>query len=384
MKLDELFAIVRRGEDSGHQFKSNFTNQVSLGQEIVAFSNSGGGLLLIGVNDDGTIAGLTRADIGRLNQSVSNAASQLVRPPVNPSTEVVSTPEGLVLLVRVPDGIGKPYMDKNGVIWVKSGADKRKATAREEVQRMFQRAGLIHGDEVPVRGLTLEDLDRDYFERFFNRHYGERVEAGSVSLASLLENMGLMTDGVFTVGGGLLFCRNVEFKLPNFMVKGMAFRGRAVDVDNYDDSEDTWGKIEDVFRQSVAFVMRNLRHVQGDKHVNSLGDPEVPRVVIEELVSNALVHRDYFVSAPIVIFVFADRIEIKSPGHLPNNLTIERMKMGLSVVRNSILTSYATKVLPYRGIGSGVRRALAEHPAIDFDNDIDGNQFVATIRLGAR
>ena len=168
------------------------------------------------------------------------------------------------------------------------------------------------------------------------------------------------------------------------MVKGMAFRGRAVDVDNYDDSEDTWGKIEDVFRQSVAFVMRNLRHVQGDKHVNSIGDPEVPRVVIEELVSNALVHRDYFVSAPIVIFVFADRIEIKSPGHLPNNLTIERMKMGLSVVRNSILTSYATKVLPYRGIGSGVRRALAEHPAIDFDNDIDGNQFVATIRLGAR
>lgn len=199
---------------------------------------------------------------------------------------------------------------------------------------------------MPVRGLTLEDLDRDYFERFFNRHYGERVEARSVSLESLLENMGLMTDGVFTVGGGLLFCRDVEFKLPTFMVKGMAFRGRAVDVDNYDDSEDTWGKIE-------------------------------------ELVSNALVHRDYFVSAPIVIFVFADRIEIKSPGHLPNNLTIERMKMGLSVVRNSILTSYATKVLPYRGIGSGVRRALAEYPAIDFDNDIDGNQFVATIRLGA-
>ena len=383
MKLDELFAIARRGEDSKHQFKRNFTNQVSLGQEIVAFSNSGGGLLLIGVTDDGEIAGLTREDVGRLNQAVSNAASQHVRPPVNPSTEVVSTPEGLVLLVRVPDGIGKPYMDKDGTIWVKSGADKRKATAREEVQRMFQRAGLIHGDEVPVRGLTLDDLDRDYFMKFFSRHYGERAEARGVPLESLLENMGVMTDGVFTVGGGLLFCRNVEFKLPTFVVKGMAFHGRTVDVANYDDSEDTWGKIEDVFRQSVAFVMRNLRHVQGDKHVNSIGDPEVPRVVIEELVSNALVHRDYFVSAPIVIFIFADRIEIKSPGHLPNNLTVERMKMGMSVVRNSILTSYATKVLPYRGIGSGVRRALAEYPAIDFDNDVDGNQFVATIRLGA-
>lgn len=381
MTLDELFAVIRRGEDSRHQFKSTVTNQVSLGQEIVAFSNSGGGLLLVGVKDDGAIAGLTRDDIGRLNQLVSNAASQLVRPPVNPSTEVVSAPEGLVLLVRVPDGIGKPYMDKNGTIWVKSGADKRKATAREEVQRMFQRAGLIHGDEVPVRGLTLDDLDRDYFEKFFSRHYGESVESRGVPMDKLLENMGLTTDGVFTVGGGLLFCRNVEFKLPTFVVKGMAFRRRIVDVVNYDDSEDAAGKMEDVFRQSVAFVIRNLRHVQGNKHINSLGDPEVPRIVVEELVSNALVHRDYFVSAPILIFIFADRIEIKSPGHLPNNLTVDRMKMGMSVVRNSILTSYATKILPYRGIGSGIRRALAEHPAIDFDNDIDGNQFVATIRL---
>ena len=57
--------------------------------------------------------------------------------------------------------------------------------------------------------------------------------------------------------------------------------------------------------------------------------------------------------------------------------------MGMSVVRNSILTSYATKILPYRGIGSGVRRVLAEYPAIDFDNDVDGNQFVVTVWLTA-
>ena len=240
---------------------------------------------------------------------------------------------------------------------------------------------MIRGDEVPVRGLTLDALDRDYFKKFCDRHYGESNR--EMPLENLLENMGLTTDGVLTVGGGLLFCNNVEFRLPTFIVRGMAFHGRTVDVANYDDSQDATGRMENVFRESVAFVKRNLRHVQGDQHVNSLGQPEVPKIVIEELLANALLHRDYFVSAPIVVFVFVDRIEIKSPGHLPNNLTIERMKMGMSVVRNSILTSYATKILPYRGIGSGVRRALAEYPAIDFDNDVDGNQFVVTVWLTA-
>ncbi len=336
MDIEELVAVARRGEDSRHQFKRDVTNDVSLGQEMVAFSNSGGGNLFVGVDDDGTFSGLDRRDMGRLNQLVSNAASQQVRPPINPSTEIVSTPAGLVMSIDVPDGIAKPYMDKNGTIWVKSGADKRKATAREELQRMFQRAGLIHGDEVPVRGLTVADLDRPYFERF---------------------------------------------RLPTFVVKGVAFPGRTVDVANYDDSEDVSGKMKTVFAESVAFVMRNLRHVQGDQSVNSLGRPQVPRIVIEELVANALIHRDYFVSAPIIIFIFSDRIEIKNPGHLPNNLTIKNIRMGTSVIRNSVLASYATRILPYRGIGTGIRRALAAYPAIDFADDADGNQFVVTIWL---
>ncbi len=381
MDIKELVAVARRGEDSRHQFKRNVTNDASLGQEMVAFSNSGGGKLFLGVDDDGTFSGLDRRDMGRLNQLVSNAASQQVRPPINPSTEIVSTPAGLVMSIDVPDGIAKPYMDKNGTIWVKSGADKRKATAREELQRMFQRAGLIHGDEVPVRGLTVADLDRPYFERFFKRDYGRSLDGEGLPLPKLLENMGLMTDGMINVAGGLLFCKTPEFRLPTFVVKGVAFPGRTVDVANYDDSEDVSGKMETVFAESVAFVMRNLRHVQGDQSVNSLGRPQVPRIVIEELVANALIHRDYFVSAPIIIFIFSDRIEIKNPGHLPNNLTIENIRMGTSVIRNSVLASYATRILPYRGIGSGIRRALAAYPAIDFADDADGNQFVVTIWL---
>jgi ATP-dependent DNA helicase RecG len=114
--------------------------------------------------------------------------------------------------------------------------------------------------------------------------------------------------------------------------------------------------------------------------VNAPGVPEIPETVFEELLVNALVHRDYLVSAPIRIFVFDDRIEIISPGHLPNNLTVEKIRSGNSIIRNPILVSYVAKgLLPYHGLGSGIKRALEEWPQIDFTDDREGCLFTATV-----
>lgn len=380
METTELLEIIGRDEDSKHQFKANVTNETSLAQEMVAFSNSGGGDIFIGVSNDGTFSRLTREDMGRLNQLVSNAASQQVRPSINPQTENIATPNGLVMRIVVPNGVSKPYMDKNGVIWVKSAGDKRKATSREEIQRLYQGAGLIHGDEIPVPGLDIADLDTDYFKAFFERKFGESLDDQGLPLSVLLENMNLMKSGVFNVSGALLFARNPSLRLPVFITKAIAFPGTEIHETNYIDSQDITGKMADVFQKSLGFVLGNIRHVQGEQGVNAPGEPEIPRIVLEELIANALIHRDYFVSAPVKMLVFSDRVEIISPGHLPNNLTIENIKMGNSNIRNPILASYATKILPYRGIGSGIIRALREYPDIDFEDDHDGNRFIVTIR----
>jgi ATP-dependent DNA helicase RecG len=114
--------------------------------------------------------------------------------------------------------------------------------------------------------------------------------------------------------------------------------------------------------------------------VNSVGRPEIPQVAIEELVANALVHRDYFVSAHIKAFVFRDRVEIISPGHLPNNLTVENVKAGYSNARNPTLASFANHLIPYYGYGSGVLRALNAWPDIEFTDDRDGNMFKVTLK----
>ncbi len=379
METTELIDLLSRGEDSRQQFKTDINNADALAAEIVAFSNTAGGRIFIGVNDDGSVRGLSGADVARLNMLIANVASQVVRPAVNPLTENVPHPAGTVLVLSIAEGVNKPYMDKNGAIWVKNGSDKRRATSREELQRLFQQAGLVHADETPVAGLSAGDVDMPYFETFFEQQFGESLAQHNQPLPQLLTNMNLMNQGQLNVAGGLLFAKSPHYALPAFVVKAVAFVGTQIEDERYIDSRDIVGKLADVFQQTLGFIVANTRAAQGEQGFNSQGQPEIPRIVWEELVANALIHRDYFVSAPIRVLVFADRVEIISPGHLPNNLTIENIKAGNSNMRNPILASFAAKLLPYRGLGSGLLRSLRAWSQIELIDDRAGNLFKAIV-----
>jgi ATP-dependent DNA helicase RecG len=120
--------------------------------------------------------------------------------------------------------------------------------------------------------------------------------------------------------------------------------------------------------------------VQAGQSFNSQGKPEIPLDVFEELIVNALIHRDYLVEAPIRLLIFTDRIEIISPGHLPNNLDVEKIRAGMSNSRNPILLNFIAKgLLPYKGLGSGIKRALRDWPAIDFQDNRESCLFTATV-----
>ncbi|SMG46594.1 RNA-binding domain-containing protein [Dethiosulfovibrio salsuginis] len=379
MEIVDILQILSQGEDSKNQFKKNVVNADSLAAELVAFSNTLGGKFFIGVDDDGEIIGLEQKDIQNFNQLLSNTASQNVRPAINPLTEIFTIDGKRILVVDVPKGNNKPYQDKNGVIWVKNGSDKRRATSREEIQRLFQESGMIHGDVSPVNGITVADLDMAYFKAFFEKRYGKSLEDQEIPLGQLITNLNLGRDGILNVTGALLFSNFPEMYLPAYIVKAAVFPGTNIATEEYIDSRDISGKMSDVFQKTINFMLENVKHVQGEQGVNSVGKPEIPRVVLEELVANALVHRDYFISAPVRVFVFSDRIEIISPGHLPNNLTVENIKAGNSNTRNPVLASFAYQILPYRGFGSGIIRALAQYPDIEFIDDREGNIFKCVI-----
>ena len=380
METTELLEVVARGEDSRHQFKENVSSATSLAAEIVAFANSGGGQIFIGVRDDGEIHDLDVTAVERLNQLISNTASTNVRPAINPRTENVAVGNAIVLVVTIPDGLSKPYVDNTGVIWVKCGSDKRRVTAREEMLRMFQSALLVHGDDVPVPGTSSSDIDVEYFRQFFSKRFGMELDEQGLSLAQVLTNMRLLNNGLLSVSGALLFATDPTPLVPAFHIKAVCYPGTDIHASHYADSMDIYGRIDSQFEQAMSFVLRNLRREQRDQGVNSEGTLEVPRIVFEELLANAIIHRDFFVSAPIRIFIFDDRIEIISPGHLPNNLTVDNIRSGNSNMRNPILASYATKVLPYRGLGSGIVRAIREYQKIEFIDDRDANRFVAIVR----
>jgi len=381
LKLDDLLNQVSCGEDSKHQFKVDVRNADSLASEMAAFANSEGGTIYLGVADNGSTPGLDQADVARINQLISNAASQLVKSPLTVRTENIALQNGRVVIVlTVPKGLDKPYFDKNGVIWLKTGADKRRVNSKEELRRLFQITDQFHADELPTRA-GIDKLDKLRFRDFLRDVYKQDYPDDQEALTRLLQNMNLATDdGKLNLAGLLMFAERPELIKPQFVLKAIRYPGNRIHATDYVDTEDFAGPLPKIFEDAIAFVMRNLHKVQAGRGVNAPGQPEIPESVFEELLVNALVHRDYLVSAPVRLFIFDNRIEIISPGHLPNNLTVEKIRTGNSNIRNPILVSYVAKgLLPYHGLGSGIKRALAEWPEIDFADDRDGCLFTATV-----
>jgi ATP-dependent DNA helicase RecG len=381
MTSRSLQCQIALGEDSKRQFKVDVRNAESLAAEMAALANSEGGQVFLGVADDGSTPGLAAVDVSRINQLISNAASQLVRSPLTVQTENVAIGKGRVVIVlTVPKGIDKPYFDKNGVIWLKTGADKRRVNSKEELRRLFQLSDQFHADELPTKA-GIGKLDKLRFRDFLRDVYKRDLPDAEAERLRLLQNMNLATDdGFLNLAGVLMFADRPEWIKPQFVVKAIRYPGNAIHVSDYLDTEDFEGPLQKIFADAIGFIMRNLRKVQAGRGVNAPGQPEIPESVFEELLVNALVHRDYLVNAPIRLFIFDNRIEIISPGHLPNNLTVEKIRNGNSNIRNPILVSYVAKgLLPYHGLGSGIKRALEQWPEIEFTDDYDGCLFRVTV-----
>lgn len=182
-------------------------------------------------------------------------------------------------------------------------------------------------------------------------------------------------NGQMTIAGLLLFSKKPQLRRPAFMIKAIGFLGNEVRNIEYRDSEDMNGTLDEQFKNGLSFLTRNLRKLQKNQGFNSEGELEVPKIVLEELLVNALLHRDYFIDSPIKLSICDNRIEFISPGKLPNTLNIEKIKSGISIMRNPILVSIGSKLLPYRGVGTGIRRAIKFYSKIDFINDTEGEIF---------
>lgn len=382
MKPEELLNIISKGESSTVQFKKRVTDAYSIATEMVALSNTAGGHIIIGVDDKtGKLKGLSYDETQATNRLLVNAASENVKEPITIFTEQVSVNGNTLIVVHIKEGRNKPYRDNKGIIWVKSGSDKRKVLSNDELLRLLQSSGNIAAEEEPVPNTTFNDIDIDLFKDFIKKKTGKDFDALNQSLSQILNNMGFAKGENLSLAGLLLFGKNPQKYKPMFTVQCVSFVGNEISGTEFRDKAGPFeGNIVEIFEKTISFITRNLHTVQVEKSFNSLGCLEIPREVFEELVVNALIHRDYFISSTIKVFIFDNRIEIISPGKLPNNLTIERIKAGVSIARNPILFTNARYLIPFVGVGSGIPRAISLYPNIEFIDDREKEIFKSIIK----
>jgi len=380
MDSAELLEIIKRGESSKVQFKERLPHIDSLAHELIAFSNSQGGKIIFGVNDKtGELNGLSFSEIQQINQQIVNIASQKVYPPVFLTTETVTINDNQLLVASMEEGLSKPYKDSNGTIYVKNGADKRKVTSNDEIARLLGSRNLL-ADEIEIFDSSIKDIDVRLFSEYFKKEFEMSYEDKGLTLEEALIAKKVMRNNHLTLAGLLFFGNEPQSFRPAFTIKAVMFAGNDIGSNNYRSKpEDLTGTIPELFKQGMLYIKSCIRYLQEGQGFNSHGIPEISVIAMEEVLQNALIHRDYFKSEPVHLLIFDNRIEIISPGRLPNSLTVEAIKYGNPVIRNNQIAFFASRTLPYSGLGAGLRRAFANQPDMELENDIEGEQF--TVRF---
>lgn len=381
METLELIERISNGEDSYTQFKEQAVTAKELAKEFVAFSNAEGGIVVFGVFDDGEIKGLSVDEAEKIGQLVGNTGQENVKPPVHPLMQNMSIGDEKLIVVFIKSGTSKPYKTGSGVFYIKSGADK-KIISNEALRRLFAESKRLYADEEVVFNSDISDLNQQLFDKFlkkYDKKLYEELKNNDLDFKKLLQNFDIMRGNNLTLSGNLIFGIDPQKFNKSFYVDCCYFNGNDISVTQYVNERRIYGDFETLYSNTTDFIKSNLINRQVDDNFNSNGVPEISHEVIGELVTNSLIHRDYYINAPIKIFIFHNRIEIISPGKLVNSLTVEKIKIGTSIRRNQTLDRICNNILPYTGRGSGIKRALSINPNIEFINNIDKEEFKCII-----
>ena len=376
MTRTDLFEIIRNGENSGVEFKRDVVQSHDLAKELVAFANFEGGIVLLGVEDDGSVSGITR---DKPEEFVMTTCRDKVRPGLIPFYEVVKdvAPGKDVAVVRVSRGfdVHTLWHNNKNIYSIRVGTQSREPTP-EELGRLFQQRGGFRAELRPVSGATIADLDirrlRNYFVQV--RQQDVPDDSDEAAWRTLLFNTEIMVDDGITVSGVLLFARIPNRFLPQAGIDAAAFPGTNKDYPARERAAlrgpmtpllNDGGEIVEagLVEQALAFMNRNVaiagRLEAGGARREAI--PAYPAEAVREAIVNALVHRDYLLSnTDIEVSIYDDRMEIVSPGRLPNGITPARMLTGCRAARNQLIKDVMRDYRYLEHSGMGIPRKIVK------------------------
>ena len=345
----ELLKKIRSAEDTSFEVKTvRFRGDKvagprrdDLADEISAFANTRGGVILMGVDDKNReIVGIPPDRIESVERYIFEICEDSISPPVHFLSSHLWLPDSAgternVIKVEIPRSLF--VHESPGGYFRRQGSSKRKIPP-DYLARLFQQrsqTGLVRFEEQPVLRSGMDDLSEPLWRRYTTRSDAPpETVLLKRSLLSKEENGTVAA----SVAGVLVCCENPERFLPNAFIQAVRYRGVIQDGNYQTDAQDVRGPLGRQIKHVMAFFKRN-QAVAATKEPHRVEKPQFSERAVFEAVVNAVAHRDYSVcGSKIRFFMFDDRLEIYSPGGLPNTVTVDSMALRQST-RNELVTS---------------------------------------------
>jgi len=340
MNSDTVKLLIREGEGLTVELEERYTSRID--EDLVAFANTKGGTLLLGVRDDGTVVGqrLTNALKAQINSLAGNCKSGI---------SVTLAQVGEIAVIEIPEGTDKPYACSSGYYRRLNGTTQK--MGRDELRIMFRENEPLPFEERAVRGFSFRDISQAKI-RVFLHEAGIRI--GKTPAGEFLRSLNVSDETTVKNAGILFFARDVGRYLPQAQVTLLAFKGtRKLHIF---DRRDVRDDLLTQFHEAVLFLMKHL-NVRSEIHGMDREDIyELPLDAVREAVVNALMHRDYSITGTQVsVEIYEDRLEVVNPGGLPVGLS-KRSFGTLSVRRNELISDLFFRLHKVERIGMGIQR----------------------------
>jgi ATP-dependent DNA helicase RecG len=367
MKTQIIEKLIAQGENSALEFKSAQVRPETVAKELVAFANSQGGILLLGVEDNGEITGVENKNERRKlryfvsEEWITNIARTSVIPAIDLAIEQIDCNGKTVYKIDVPKGKDKPYQTNKHHFLIRVGSTNRTAT-QAELMRLY--GGVFHYDRLGVDQTSIRDINLNQVDQYFDNYQFYFLKEENQE--RILINTDILDEsGQATVGGLLIFGINPQHYLPNACISFAHFAGKDI-TEELIDKQVITGTLDFQVNTTLAVIKNNLLHpstIQGTKTVDTRFI--YPDKVFRELLVNACVHRNYAINGSrIRVFMYQDRIEFISPGRLPNTVSIEKIKLGVSYALNPIIVKFMENLRYIDKLGRGlpmVYKTAKEH-----------------------
>ncbi len=383
MTLEELLIRIERGENLHTEFKERLIPADDLAASIVAFANTDGGEICFGVDDRGDIVGID--DLDQTSRAVDNVAYNNCQPPVTVIQETIQTDDQkTVLIVHIPKGQQRPYRTNRGVYYIRTSSGRRQAS-REELLRLFQAVESIYYDETAIITGGFADLDDNAIDELVSTAQNQGVDISTIAKERLLINWMLLREvrGMLhpTLAGVLFLARNPQQFVPYGYISALRIPGIDISIEPQDQKR-IEGRIISQLEDTLRFLKIHLRQAHEIKELEPEVHFELPVEALREALVNSLAHRDYTISGPVRVIIFDNRVEIRTPGELPNTVTIEALKYGVHVLRNPTIYNMFLRLGLVTDAGSGIPRmirlirdSIGQEPIFR----IEGNEFIVDI-----